>query len=130
MPDAFYKAMTLIRVTGRAVPTHALFHPNDWQQVRLLRTADGVYIWGNPSEAGPERIWGLPVVQNEALTENAGLVGSFEPAWISMFERKGVVIERGFTGTQFVEGKQTIRATMRAALVVFRPAAFATVTGI
>jgi len=70
------------------------------------------------------------VVQNEALTENAGLVGSFEPAWISMFERKGVVIERGFTGSQFVEGKQTIRATMRAALVVFRPAAFATVTGI
>ncbi|KKK98624.1 hypothetical protein LCGC14_2640920, partial [marine sediment metagenome] len=89
-----------------------------------------IYIWGNPSEAGPERIWGLPVVQNESLTENTGLVGSFEPAWISLFERRGVVIERGFVGTQFTEGKQTIRGSMRAALVVFRPAAFATVTSI
>ena len=130
IPDAVFKAMTKIRVTGRAVPTHYVSHPNDWQEIRLLRTADGIYIWGNPSEAGPERIWGLPVVQNEALTENTSLVGSFEPAWISLFERRGVVIERGFVGTQFVEGKQTIRGSMRAALVVFRPAAFSTVTGI
>lgn len=130
IPDAVYKAMTKVRVTGRAVPTHYVTHPNDWQEVRLLRTADGIYIWGNPSEAGPERIWGLPVVQNESLAENTGLVGSFEPAWISLFERRGVVIERGFVGTQFTEGKQTIRGSMRAALVVFRPPAFATVTGI
>ena len=130
VPDAVFKAMTLLRVTGRVVPTHAVFHPNDWQGIRLLRTSDGIYIWGNPSEAGPERIWGLPVVQNESLTENTGLVGSFEPAWISLFERRGVVIERGFVGTQFTEGKQTIRGSMRAALVVFRPAAFSTVTGI
>ena len=130
IPDAVFKAMTLVRVTGRAVPTHYVTHPNDWQEIRLLRTADGIYIWGNPSEAGPERIWGLPVVQNESLTENTGLVGSFEPAWISLFERRGVVIERGFVGTQFTEGKQTIRGSMRAALVVFRPAAFSTVTGI
>ena len=130
IPDAVFKAMTLLRVTGRVVPTHFVTHPNDWQEVRLLRTADGIYIWGNPSEAGPERIWGLPVVQNESLTENTGLVGSFEPAWISLFERRGVIIERGFVGTQFTEGKQTIRGSMRAALTVFRPAAFATVTGI
>ena len=130
VPDAIFKAMTLVRVTGRAVPTHTVLHPNDWQAIRLLRTADGIYIWGSPSEAGIERIWGLPVVQNESLTENTGLVGSFEPAWISLFERRGVVIERGFVGSQFVEGKQTIRGSMRAALVVFRPAAFATVTGI
>jgi len=130
VPDAVFKAMTLVRVTGRAVPTHYVTHPNDWQEIRLLRTADGIYIWGNPSESGPERIWGLPVVQNESLTENTGLVGSFEPAWISLFERRGVIIERGFVGTQFTEGKQTIRGSMRAALVVFRPASFCTVTSI
>jgi len=130
IPDAVYKAGTKIRVTGRAVPTHYVTHPNDWQQIRLLRTADGIYIWGNPSEAGPERIWGWPVVQNESLTEGTGLLGSFEPAWISLFERRGVVIERGFVGVQFTEGKQTIRGSMRAALTVFRPPAFSTVTAI
>lgn len=130
IPDAIFKAGTKVRVTGRAVPTHYITHSNDWQQIRLLRTADGIYIWGSPSEAGPARIWGWPVVLNESLTEGTGLLGSFEPAWISLFERRGVIIERGFVGLQFVEGKQTIRGSMRAALVIFRPAAFSTVTGI
>lgn len=129
-PDAFYKAMTKIRVTGRAFPTHALMHPNDWQEIRLLRTSEGVYIWGNPSEAGPERLWGLPVVQTDVLTEGTGLVGSFDPAWVMAFEKRGVEIQVGYVGTQFAEGKRTIRADMRLAFVVFRPAAFATVTGI
>lgn len=130
VPDAIYKAMTKVRVTGRAVPTHALMHPNDWQDIRLLKTNDGIYIWGSPSEAGPARIWGLPVVEAEMLTENTGLVGAFDPAMIMAFERRGIDIQVGYTGTQFAEGKRTIRADMRVALVVFRPAAFATVTGI
>lgn len=130
VPDAIYKAMTKVRVTGRAMPTHNLLHPNDWQSIRLLRTADGIYIWGNPSEAGPERIWGNPVVQTDAIAENTGLVGSFLPAWIMAFERRGIDIQVGYSGTQFAEGKRTIRADFRVVNVVFRPAAFCTVTGI
>ncbi len=129
LPSVF-KAMTKVRVTGRAVPTHYVTHPNDWQEIRLLRTADGIYIWGNPSEAGPERLWGLPIVQNDALAENTGLVGSFESAWIQLLERRGILLEIGFTGNQFVEGKQTIRASMRTVQVIYRPPAFCTVTGI
>lgn len=128
--DAFYKAMTKIRVTGRAVPTHHIMHPTDWQGVRLLRTADGIYIWGQPSEAGVDRMWGLPVVQAEARSAGSGMVGSFQPAWISLFERSGVDIQVGYVGTQFTEGKRTVRGDMRAALVVFRPAAFCDVTGL
>jgi len=130
VPDAFFKAMTKVRVTGRAVPTHHVMHPTDWQGVRLLRTSDGVYIWGSPSESGPDRMWGLPVVQAEARAAGSGMVGSFQPAWISAFERSGVDIQIGYTGTQFVEGKRTVRGDMRAALVVFRPAAFCDVTGL
>ncbi|MBZ0164574.1 MAG: phage major capsid protein [Notoacmeibacter sp.] len=130
VPDAFYKAMTKIRLTGRAIPTHHLMHPTDWQGVRLLRTADGVYIWGSPSEAGPERLWGLPIVQQDADSAGTGYVGSFQPAWVSAFEKKGVDIQIGFTGTQFVEGKRTVRGDMRYALVFFRPAAFCSVTGL
>jgi HK97 family phage major capsid protein len=130
VPDAFFKAMTKVRVTGRAIPTHHVMNPTDWQGVRLLRTADGVYIWGSPSEAGPERMWGLPVVQNDARAAGNGLTGSFQPAWISGFERKGVDIQLGYVGTQFTEGKRTVRGDMRAALLVFRPAAFCDVTGL
>ena len=130
VPDAFFKAMTKIRLTGRAMPTAHIIHPTDWEGVRLLRTADGIYIWGNPSEPGPERMWGLPVVQSDADAAGIGYVGSFLPPWVSLFERRGVDVQVGFTGTQFVEGKRTIRADTRFAFVVFRPAAFASVTGL
>lgn len=130
VPDAFFKAMMKIRVTGRAIPTHHVIHPTDWQGVRLLRTVDGVYIWGSPSEAGPDRMWGLPVVLQDADVAGTGYVGSFQPAWVSLFERQGVDVQLGFVGTQFVEGKRTVRADMRAALVFFRPAAFCSVTGL
>lgn len=128
--DALYKAMTNIRVNGRAVPTHHNLHPTDWQNIRLTKTADGIYIFGAPTEAGPERLWGLPVIQNEVLTQGTALVGSFEPAWITLFERQGIDLQVGYVSNQFVQGLRTMRADMRAALVLFRPAAFHTVTGL
>lgn len=130
VPDTFYKGMTKVRTVGRAVPTHHVMHPEDWQKVRLMRTTDGVYIWGSPSEAGPERMWGLAVVQAEARDAGSGLTGSFQPPWITLFERSGVDIQVGYTGTQFVEGKRTVRADMRAALTLGRPAAFCDLTGL
>ncbi len=129
VPDAIYKAMTLVRVTGRAVPGAVVMHPNDWQDIRLLRTADGVYIWGSPSEAGPERIWGLPVVQSDAIVENTALVGDFA-SFSQLVERRGIEVKMGFVDDQFKKGLQTLRADMRVALLVYRAAAFCTVTGI
>ena len=129
VPDAVYRALTLVRVTGRAFPDFVLMHQNDWQDVRLLRTSDGIYIWGSPSDAGPERMWGLPVVQTDVLTENTGLVGDFRN-FSMLFERRGIDVQLGYVGTQFTEGERTIRADLRAAFVVFRPTAFCTVTGI
>ncbi len=128
-PDAVYKAMTLVRVTGRAFPNAYVTHPNDWQQIRLLRTADGIYIWGSPSEAGPERIWGIQVVQSDAIAEGTGLVGDFAN-FCQMFERRGMEVAVGFVNDDFLDGRQTIRAGFRVAFVIYRAAAYATVTGI
>lgn len=129
-PDAIYKAIVKVEVTGQATANAVVMHPNDWQDVRLLRTADGIYIWGNPSDAGPERIWGLRVVRAQALTENTSLVGDFAN-FTELAVRRGIDVQVSNShSTYFTEGKQAIRCDMRCALVVYRPAAFCTVTGV
>jgi HK97 family phage major capsid protein len=129
-PDAVYKAMTKVRVTGAAEPTAAVFHPNDWQDVRLLRTADGIYIWGSPADAGPERIWGLTVRQTTGITENTGLVGAFRPL-AQVFRRSGLTVEltRDYD-TYRTSNKALLIAEERLALAVYRPAGFCAITGI
>lgn len=130
VPAAVYKAMTKVRTVGFAEPTAAVFHPNDWQDVRLLTTADGIFIWGPPMDPGPERIWGLPVRITTAETENTALVGAFRPM-AQVFEREGITVTVSTEhSTYFVENKVAILAEERLALAVYRPAAFCTVTGI
>jgi HK97 family phage major capsid protein len=129
-PDAIYKAMTLVRVTGRAEPNATVWHPNDWQDIRLLRTADGVYIWGSPSEAGPERIWGLRVIQDSACTENTAVVGDYAN-FCELVMRQGIEIEISDSHAGlFIQYTLAIRASVRAAFIVYRPTAFCQVTGI
>lgn len=132
-PDAIYKAMQKIRGangSGFAEPTAVVLHPNDWTDIKLLRTADGIYIWGNPSDEGPDRIWGLPVRQTTAMSENTGLVGAFRP-YAEVLRREGIMITLSTEhSTYFIENKVAILAEERLALAVYRPSAFATVTGI
>jgi HK97 family phage major capsid protein len=127
VPDAMYKAMRLVRVTGRAMPNIVYMHPTDWQGVRLLRTNDGMYVWGNPSEAGPMRIWGVLVDETDAQTQGTGLTG--DTTYTQLFIRQDVIVEIGLDSDDFTKGIQTVRCGLRAAFVVYRPAAFCQVTG-
>lgn len=129
-PDTFYKAMTKIMTTGASTPDMGVMHPNDWQEVRLLRTADGIYIWGAPSDSAPARMWGLPVALAQALTEGTGVVGAFEQ-YSEIALRQDVETEiSNSNNDDFTKGRQTIRADLRAAVTFYRPAAFCTLTGI
>jgi HK97 family phage major capsid protein len=128
-PDAVYKSIRKCRATGFAEPSVVFVHPNDWEDIRLLRDVSGNYIWGPPSAAAPEQIWGVPVTVSAAVTENTITLGDYA-GYAALYLRRGIDLQVGYTGSQFVEGEKTIRATMRVALVHFRPEAFATVTGV
>jgi len=126
--DAIYEAIRRVSVIGRAEANVVVMHPNDWMQIRLMRTDDGLYILGNPSEPGPERIWGKPVVQSTDETENSVLVGDFAN-YCQLFEKKGVDLEISNShDTYFIYNKLAIRAEMRHAFPIYRPAAFCIVT--
>ena len=122
--------MTLVRSGGFAEPTALVIHPNDWQDIRLMRTTDGLYIWGNPSERGPESVWGLPAVITTAITENTALLGDFA-LYAELFRKRGVTIKVSDSHADFfTNGKQAIRADERIALVIYRAGAFCKVTGV
>jgi HK97 family phage major capsid protein len=132
-PDAIYRAMQKVRGAagaGFAEPTAVVLHPNDWTDIKLLRTADGIYIWGNPSDEGPDRIWGKMVRQTTAMPEGTGLVGAFRP-YAEVVRREGITITLSTEHSTFwAENKVGILAEERLALLVTRPSAFATITGI
>lgn len=127
--SAAYKAITKVRFTGEAEPTAFVFHPNDWQKIVLGQATGGEFIWGHPSMAPMFRLWGLPVAVSTGIAEGTGLVGDFRN-FTRLDERRGIEVQAGFVGTQFIEGKKTLRADMRTAFTVTRPAAMCTITGI
>ncbi len=128
--DAIFRAYTLVRYTGRAEPDGNIIHPNDWEAIRLQRTTDGIYIFGNPSDQNEFRLWGKTTVVTDAITENTALVGAF--GRYSHISRKlGVRVDVSNShSTYFVQNLLAIRAEIRMSLEIYRPSAFAKVTGI
>ncbi len=132
--DVIFKGRTKVRVTGHGRPNAVLLHPNDWQAIRLTRenAATGTlggYLMGPPSMVGATTVWGLPVIESEALTENTGLLGDFNQG-CTLFDREQSAVRVGTIDDQFVRNMQTILAELRVAFVVWRPSMFTKLTGI
>jgi len=127
--DAVFSAMTLVRTVGRASPNVVILHPTDWAIVRLARTDLGEFLMGNPGQAGITTLFGVPVALAETGDAGTGLVGDFANyAYIA--ERRGIDVQAGYVGNDFKDGKKTLRADMRVAFVVRRPAAFCAMTSL
>jgi HK97 family phage major capsid protein len=131
VPTAFLKAMVKVRTgTGRAVPSGILIHPTDWQIVKTLQDTTGQYIWGNPAVAGPDTMWGLPMVQVDAGSAGTAIVADFRNFVRLYFRDANAGVEVGYVNDDFKLGQKSFRADVRAALVARRPAAICSVTGI
>lgn len=130
VPDAFLKGITQIRTTGKTTPSAIIMYPDDWRDIRLLRTAEGLYIWGNPSEIGPQKLWGLPVITSTFIATGTGLVGDFQRYSMLVMRRGVELLTSNSHSDFFIQGKMAIRISMRCALIHYRDEAFCKVTGI
>lgn len=136
--DAVHKAITKVQSIGFFQPDTIVLNPNDWQTLRLTKDSNGQYLAGGPftgaygvggySVAG--FLWGLPVVTTTAIAQGTGLVGAFRLGG-QIFRRMGLSMEMtNSDASDFQYNRIAIRAEERLALVVYRPLAFCTVTGI
>lgn len=130
IPDAFRKLLTKFQDDGFCEASVAFIRPVKWQDVVLERTADGLYVWGHPSQVGPQTMWGVPVIPTTAVTSTKIVAGDYA-TYSMLFMRHGMDVQvTNSHSTHFIEGKQAIRADVRAVMVHFRPKAFGTVTGL
>lgn len=128
--DAFHKAITLVEVTGDANANAIFAHPTDWQNIRLTRTTDGIYILGNPGDPDTKRLWGLPVYTTTGIG-SAGTGGVGDTSWAEVVEREGLTVEVSTEhSTYFTERKVAVMLYRRFAVADYRPSAFAKVTGL
>ncbi len=128
--DASYKLFTSIRTDGFAEPNVAFTRPTYWQDVALLKTADGQYIYGNPASGAPSVLWGVPVVQTMASPSGLLVAGDYASYGFLGVKRGLDVQITNSHDTFFTSGKQAIRMDMRVVMVHVRPKAFGTVTGL
>ncbi len=117
------KARTTLRVTGKSRPTAMLAHPNDAEALDLLKDEQGRFYFGGPGEGGVQRVWRVPVVECEAVTEGTGLMGDFRKAVIWDRERSNISVSDSHSDF-FIRNMIAVLAEMRAAFGVIRPSAF------
>ena len=100
-----------------------VLNPVDWAAIELLKDSQNRYLVGDPSNGGPARLWGLPVVVSNAMTADTVLVGAMGLA-ATFYNRDGVVVELSDSDTDnFQRNLVTVRAERRCMLAVERPAA-------
>lgn len=120
------KARTAAILNGRVMPNAWVIHPTDWETIDLLKDAEERYHMGGPREVLTPRLWGIPVVESEAVTVGTALLGDFRFAVV--FDRQQTAIYVSDSHSDFfTRNLITILGELRAAVGVTRPKAFVSV---
>lgn len=121
--DAIRRAMTKARVAEYPV-TGIVLHPNDWEDIELLKGSDGHYIWVRVTEGGEQRLWRVPVVDTTAINEGDFLTGAFMMA-TALWDREQASIRVSDSHADFfTKNLLAILAEERLAQTIYRPEAF------
>lgn len=117
------KARTKVRTVGRTNPTAYVMNPADWETIDLLQDNEARYFFGGPQRLGQPTLWGLPVVESEAVPAGTGYVGDWRMAVLWDREQASITVSDSHSDF-FVRNLVAILAELRAAFGVLRPKAF------
>lgn len=99
-----------------------ILNPEDCANIDLETGSDDHFISGNPRLQQVKSLWGLPVIETNAMAKGKFLLGAFDMA-CQWTERRGVMLEMSDShDDNFTKDMVTLKATARAALEIYRPA--------
>lgn len=125
--DRIRIAKRVIQVSGRTNATAVVANPEDAADFETIKASTaGTYLGGGPFGTSFTTIWGIPLVESEAIAAGHALVGDFRRA--VLFDREDVTISVGTVNDDFIRNLVRVLAEMRAAFGVLRPGAFVDVT--
>ncbi|GAA2629640.1 phage major capsid protein [Streptomyces axinellae] len=118
------KAKTKVRTVGRSMANAYLLNPADLETVDLLQDNEGRFYFGGPAGVGSASVlWGIPVIETEAVPAGTGYVGDFRKAILWDREQASITVTDSHADF-FVRNLVAILAEMRAAFGVIQPSAF------
>lgn len=117
------KARTKVKLAGRATANGYVLHPLDWQAADLLQDNEARYYFGGPSVLGTPRLWGLPVIESEAMTQGTGVVADWRFAYLWLREQARILVSDSHADF-FTRNIVAVLAEERAAFGIVRPLAF------
>lgn len=130
--EGIFASLVDIQLSVFNTPNAILMHPKDWAVLRLAKDSNSQYFggsffgqtYGYPNNGG-KQLWGVNVVTTQSLPQGTVLVGYFDSSTIQTARREGISMQMSNSnGTDFVNGRITVRAEERLGLLVYRPSAF------
>jgi hypothetical protein len=129
--DVLLQQMTAIEIATGLKPDGLVINPANWSAIIGSKNTQGEYFVGSPF-ASPANLalWGVSVAVTPAITAGTALVGAFKSA-SQIFWRESMRLDVSNSHADFfIKNLLAIRAEVRLALAVYRPAAFGLVTGL
>jgi hypothetical protein len=108
------KARTHLLLAGRTIPNAWCFHPNDWETFDLQQDNEARYFFGGPLAMGTPTLWGVPVLQDEAVTAGHCILADFTRYVVADREQTTIRISDSHSDF-FVRNLLAILAECRAA---------------
>ena len=113
--------LMILQVALAEYPANGIvMNPIDMAAIEMLKDAANAYLIGNPQGTMQKTLWGLPVIETQAMGVDKALVGAFDLA-AQIFDRQDATVEVSTEDQDnFVRNKVTIRAEERLALAIYR----------
>jgi HK97 family phage major capsid protein len=102
--------------------TFAVLSLEDWALIQMMKTTDGAYIFGTPTDGAAPRIWGKRVVESFGMDTGDFLAGSSLAATI--YDREDVTVRASeHHASFFIQNMVALLCEERLAFTVERPKA-------